>query len=44
MRRRKSPSGYLLATAAIWGTCYEVAANRWLDIRALYKLFIYEGK
>lgn len=35
---------HLRSTAAMWGTYYEDVANRWLDIRTLYKLFIYEGK
>jgi hypothetical protein len=35
---------YMLATAMIWETCYEIVANRYLAIRGLYSQFIWEGK
>jgi len=35
---------YMLATAMIWETCYEIVVNRYLAIRQLYVLFVWEGK
>lgn len=40
MKRKPTPA-YFAATAIIWGTCYEIAASRWLALHWLYKH--YEG-
>jgi hypothetical protein len=31
-------ANYMLATAMMWETCYEVVAMRWLDVVASYRL------